>query len=129
MKKRTEDWCVDLLTYRSTGLSILLPGHVVHSFICMLESLSSPSSTPAPTFDLMANILSDVSLHRDCPSTLLQALASTHTMRKKEGIKSLSTFCCISLGEYRTLHKKGAPKAIPTMCILKIKKDEQLMPL
>ena len=35
----------------------------------------------------------------------------------------------ITLGEYRALREKGAPKAIPTMCVLTIKKDEQLMPL
>jgi len=33
------------------------------------------------------------------------------------------------LGEYRALREKGAPKAIPTMCVLTIKKDEQLLPL
>ena len=35
----------------------------------------------------------------------------------------------ITLGEYRALRKKGAPKAISTMCVLTIKKDEQLLPL
>ena len=34
-----------------------------------------------------------------------------------------------TLGEYRALRKKGAPKAIPTMCVLTIKKDENLLPL
>jgi hypothetical protein len=41
----------------------------------------------------------------------------------------MGTFWKITLGEYRALCKKGAPKAIPTMCELTIKKDEQLMPL
>jgi hypothetical protein len=35
----------------------------------------------------------------------------------------------MTLGEYCALCKKGAPKAIPTMCVLTIKKDEQLLPL
>jgi len=42
---------------------------------------------------------------------------------KKCGIESLT------LGEYRAHHKKGAPKAIPTMCVLTIKKDKNLIPL
>jgi hypothetical protein len=41
----------------------------------------------------------------------------------------MGTFRKITLGEYRTLHAKGAPKAIPTRCVLTIKKDNQLMPL
>jgi hypothetical protein len=48
---------------------------------------------------------------------------------EKQGIESLDTYCKIALGEYCALCKKGAPKAIPTMCVLTIKKDEQLLPL
>ena len=48
---------------------------------------------------------------------------------EKEGIQSLDTYRKITLGEYRALREKGAPKAIPTMCVLTIKKDEQLLPL
>jgi hypothetical protein len=50
-------------------------------------------------------------------------------MRKKGGIKSLGTFKKITLGEYQAFCEKGAPKAIPTMCILTIKKYENLLPL
>jgi hypothetical protein len=62
-------------------------------------------------------------------------LASTHPDREvllqsyyeeKGGIEEMGTFRKITLGEYRALREKGAPKAIPTMTI---KKDEQLMPL
>ncbi len=86
----------------------------------------------------MANIVSAVNLHRDCPPSLLQALALTHPDREvwlqsyyeeKSGIEEMGTFWKISLGEYRALCEKGAPKAIPTMCVLTIKMDEQLMPL
>jgi hypothetical protein len=35
----------------------------------------------------------------------------------------------INLGKYWALCEIGAPKAIPTMCILTIKKDENLLPL
>jgi hypothetical protein len=79
-----------------------------------------------------------VNFHCDCLPTLLQALATLHLDRdiwlqsfyeEKNGIESLGTFCQIRLGEYRALWEKGAPKAIPTMCVLNIKKDENLMPL
>jgi hypothetical protein len=46
---------------------------------------------------------------------------------EKQGIQSLRTFKKITLGEYWTLCEKGVPKAIPTMCILTIKKDENLL--
>jgi len=48
---------------------------------------------------------------------------------KKCGIESLDTYRKITLGEYRALHEKGATEAIPTMCVLTIKKDENLLPL
>jgi hypothetical protein len=41
----------------------------------------------------------------------------------------MGSFRRITLGKYRALLEKGAPKAIPTMCVLTIKKDEHLMPL
>ena len=50
-------------------------------------------------------------------------------LEEKRGIQSLDTYKKITLGEYRSLREKGAPRAIPTMCILTIKKDEQLRPL
>ena len=114
---------------------ILLPGHAVHSFI---HSSSDPS-TPHLTFDPVASIVSAVNLHRDYPSSLLQALASTHPDHEvwlqsyyveKSGIEEdMGMFWKTSLGEYRALCEKGALKAVPMMCVLTIKKDEQLMPL
>ena len=50
-------------------------------------------------------------------------------LEEKRGIQSLDTYKKITLGEYRALREKGAPRAIPTMCVLTIKKDEQLRPL
>lgn len=35
----------------------------------------------------------------------------------------MCTFWKITLGEYRALHEKGAPRAIQTMCVLTIKND------
>jgi hypothetical protein len=113
---------------------VLLPGHVAHSFI----HSSSHNPPHLTTFDPAVNIGSTVNLHQDCPPSLLQALASTHPnhevwlqsyYKEKRGIEDMGTFWKITLGEYRTLRAKGAPKAIPTMCVLTIKKDNQLIPL
>jgi hypothetical protein len=139
IKKKSEDWGVDIPNLPFTWVDlctegVLLPGHVAHSFIHSL-SHDPPHLT---TFDPMANIVSAVNLHRDCPPSLLQALALTHPdcevwlqsyYKEKRGIEEMGTFQKITLGEYRALCEKGAPKAIPTMCVLTIKKDEQLMPL
>ena len=48
---------------------------------------------------------------------------------EKRGIESLDTYQKITFGKYRALCKRGAPKAIPTMCVLTIKEDENLLPL
>ena len=41
----------------------------------------------------------------------------------------MGTFQRLSLGKYRSLREKGAPCAIPSMCVLTVKKDENLLPL
>jgi hypothetical protein len=146
VKKKSEDWDVDLpnLPFNWADLcteGVLVPGHVAQSFICPtspLVSLVLASHSPPSTFDLVASIVSTINLHRDCPPSLLQALALSHpdwevwlqsSHEEKGGIKSLGTFKCLTLGEYHALQEKGMPKAIPTMCVLTIKKDEQLLPL
>jgi hypothetical protein len=118
---------------------ILIPGHVAHSFLrSSSPSILLASTSARSTFDPVANIASAINLHRDCPPSLLQALAISHPDREvwlqsyykeKNGIESLGTFKRLTLGEYRALREKSAPKAIPTMCVLTIKKDKQLMPL
>ena len=109
-----------------------MPGHLSHSF------LRSPPSAAPTTFDPIASIVSAVNLHRDCPPSLLKALADIHPDRQiwmesfleeKRGIESLDTYTKLTLGEYRALREKGAPHAIPTMCVLTIKTDENLRPL
>ena len=90
------------------------------------------------TFDPVAGITSAINLHQDCPPSLLQALAASHPdcevwlqsyYKEKSGIKSMGIFKRLTLGEYHALCEKGTPKPIPTMCVLTIKKDEQLLPL
>jgi hypothetical protein len=141
-KKKSEDWGMDIPNLPFTWVDlctegILLPGLVAHSFIRSSPADHLPSPSPPLTFDPVANIVSVVDLHRDCPTSLLQALALTHPDSKvqlqsyyeeKGGIEDMGTFLKITLGEYRALREKGAPKAIPMMCVLTIKKDEQLMP-
>ena len=137
VNKCKEDWGVPLPNLPSTWVDlcvegILVPGHLSHSF------LRSPTSDTPTTFDPVASFVSAVNLHRDCPPSLLKALADTHPDRhiwmdsfleEKRGIQSLDTYTKLTLGEYRALHEKGAPRAIPTMCVLTIKKDENLRPL
>jgi hypothetical protein len=41
----------------------------------------------------------------------------------------MGTFERLTLGQYRAYREKGAPRAIPSMCVLTIKKDENLLPL
>jgi hypothetical protein len=68
---------------------------------------------------------------------LLTGLHVTHPDRdtwlasfreEKSGIQSLNTYLKKGLAEYRALCAKGAPRAIPTMCALSIKKGKMLNP-
>jgi len=126
--KCKEEWGVNLPNFPTTWVDlcvegILVPGHVSDSFLRL-----SPSPQQS-TFDPVASFVSAVNLHWECPPTLLQALADSHPDREiwfesyreeKRGIESLNTYQKNTLGEYRALCKKGAPKAIPTMCMLTI---------
>ena len=130
VNKRKEDWGVDLPNLPVTWVDmcvkgILIPGYVSHTFLC------SPASPQQSTFDPVASFVSAVNLHKDCLPTLLKALADTHPDREiwmqsyfeeKHGIESMGTFTKITLGEYRALREKGVPCAIPTMCVLTIKR-------
>ena len=51
-------------------------------------------------------------------------------MEEKDGLIANDTYVEISLQEYRRLQRlpKGVPKAIPTMCVMSIKRDEHLAP-
>jgi hypothetical protein len=80
-------------------------------------------------FDPVASFVSALNLHKECPPTLLKALAESHPDRevwlesyKEEigGLQALNTYKKITLSEYRAYREKGAPRAIPTMCVLTI---------
>ncbi len=86
----------------------------------------------------MANLVSAVHLKRECPRLLLIGLHPSHPNREtwlasfweeKSGIQSQNTYVKISLAKYRALRAKGAPRVIPKMCVLSIKKDELFNPL
>eukprot|EP01082_Thalassiosira_pseudonana_P004932 g4059.t1 g4059 contig15:252416-253129(-) len=108
------------------------------SFFRVIKLHHSFTPSTGSTFDPVAHHVSAINLHQDCPATLLRALADNHPDREiwlqsyyeeKGSIESMGTFQRLTVGEYRALREKGAPKAIPTMCVLTIKKDENLMPL
>jgi hypothetical protein len=78
-----------------------VPGHLSHSF------LRSPTSNTPTTIDPVASFISAVDLHRDCPPSLLKALADTHPDRQiwmesfleeKRGIQSLDTYVGPQIG-------------------------------
>ncbi len=80
-----------------------------HFFRSPSDPVQSGSRLLRSTFDPVANIVSAINLHRDCPPSLLQALATTHPDRdvwlqnyyeEKNGVESLGTFKRLTLGEY-----------------------------
>jgi hypothetical protein len=86
----------------------------------------------------MASFVSALNLNWDCPPSLLKALADTHPNREiwLESFfeEKLASRTLIHIRRLRWVNiklsgKKGAPWAIPTMCVLTIKKDENLRPL
>ncbi len=109
---------------------VLLPGHILHTF------LWSPVSPEHSVFDLVASFASALHLHCECLTTLLKALANCHPNHdvwlasyneEKRGLECLNTYWKITLGEYWALREKGTPCAIPTMCVLTINKDKNLL--
>ena len=48
---------------------------------------------------------------------------------EKGSLEDMNTYRKITLGEYRALREKGAPRAIPMMCVLTVKRDENLLPV
>ncbi len=86
----------------------------------------------------MASFVSAINLHLECPPSLLKALADFHPncevwlrifFEEKRNIQSMNIYCKITLGKYYALREKGAPKAIPVMCVLNVKRDENLNPI
>ena len=88
---------------------------------------------------ISASHVSARNLQAPCPPSLLKALhedfvdhSTWHEsyMEEEEGLIANDTYVVISLQEYRRLRRlpKGVPKAIPSMCVMTIKRDEHLAP-
>jgi hypothetical protein len=131
INKKHPDWSVPLPNLPSTWHQlcldgVLLPGHAASSFI---RGSADPQS--------VANFVSATGLVWECPRSLLTALSDIHPDRdiwlrsfreEKTALEALDTYDKISLADYRSLREKGAPRAIPTMCVLTVKPDEMLNP-
>jgi hypothetical protein len=105
--------------------------------LCTKETLLPSHSVSSFVWDKSAHFVSAAGLLWECPHLLLKALVPTNLDRdtwllsfqeEKNGIKSQNTYKILSLAKYHTLWEKGAPRAIPTMCVLTIKPDEMLRP-
>jgi hypothetical protein len=126
INKKHPNWSIPLpnLTPKWHELcleGVLVPGHNTHSSVC--------NST--------ANFVSPANLIWECPHSLLTALADKHPDRdiwmrsfweEKDSIISMDTYHTITFAQYCALREKGAPQAIPTMCILTIKPDKMMNP-
>jgi hypothetical protein len=102
---------------------ILIPGH------------QSSFQRPPLHYIATASFISATSLKQECPHSLLTGLHPSHPdcktwlesfHKEKLGIQSWDTYGKITLAKYCTLRAKGAPRAIPTMCVLSTKKDKML---
>jgi hypothetical protein len=88
VKKKSKDWGVNLpnLPFNWAVLcteGILIPGHVAHTFSCpALSPVSLVLASSTSKFNPVASIVSAINLHRDCPPSILQALAASHPDRE-----------------------------------------------
>ena len=135
---RQESWGVDLPNLirdwpTMSVDNILLPSWNASSF------LRPSSDTPSAASNVSANHVSARNLRAPCPPSLLKALHEDHVDRstwlasyyeEKNGLKDNATYVEISLQEYRRLRRlpKSVPKAIPSMCVMTIKRDEHMNP-
>ena len=132
-----DPWC----KHKEWGIPLPDLPHTTWTELCVDGSLSpghKASSFLWGSSDPATNIVSAAGLHNDYPSSLLQALANDHPDLKvwldsfyeeKDSLKSMNTYRKITLGEYHALREKGAPRAIPTLCVLTIKRVENLLPV
>lgn len=79
-----------------------------------------------------ASHVSAKTLTQPCPPSLQRALDPSNPDRtiwlasygeEKGSLKEVNTFTVITLEQYRQLRKEGAPRAIPSMCVLVVKMD------
>jgi hypothetical protein len=131
INKNYDDWGVNIpnlpMAWQDVCIyGILLPGHQSSLFIWFHKQPPS------------ANFINALNLKGECPRSLLVTLNTTHPdqqiwldsfCKEKTGSQSQNTYIKIGLKDYRALREQGAPCAIPTMCVLAIKKDAMLNPI
>ena len=132
MSSREESWGVNLPNLLTewpmlTQDNTLIPSWSYSTFL-------RPASTH---MHINVSHVSACHLKESCPASLRQALASSHPDRdtwlesyyeEKQALVDNDTYVKLSLAEYRRLRRKGASKAIPSMCVLVVKNDENLNP-
>ncbi len=132
INKKNEDWGISLPNVTTTWQDLCLEG------ILILGHQTSSFQRPHHHNHASTRFVSATTLKCKGPCSLLAGLHPSHPNRntwlasfreEKSGIQSLDTYEKITLAEYRTLHAKGAPRAIPTMCVLSIRKNKMLNPL
>jgi hypothetical protein len=128
-RSKKELWGVDLPDFTSTYLQLIdnetiLPGWQISSF---LRSPHRPS----------ASHVSAKTLSGPAPTSLRNSIHPSNPDRdvwrasydeEIDGLNRLGTYDELSYDEYKKLRSQGAPKAIPTMCVQVIKKDEDFNP-
>ncbi len=126
INKKHPDWSIPLPNLMSNWHKlclegVLIPSHNTHSFV----------------HESIANFVSTVNLIWERPHSLLTAHADKHPdcdiwmrsfWKEKDSIISMDTYDTITLAQYRALREKGAPRAIPSMCILTINPDKMMNP-
>jgi transposase InsO family protein len=112
-----------------------------HKPLISIPSFQGISSTMPVVLDInvigSASHVSAQPLVNPCPPSLQKALDPSNVDRKiwlssyseeKASLKDVETFEVIDLAQYRKLRSEGAPRAIPSMCVLVIKLDEHGQP-
>jgi hypothetical protein len=131
INKKTEDWGIFLPNLTTTWQDLCLKG-------VLIPGHQSSFQRPPLQNNASASHVSATTLKQECPCSLLSGLHPSHPNRdtwlesfqeEKSGIQSQDTYDKITLAQYQMLRANSAPCAIPTMCVLSIKKDKMLNPL
>ena len=143
LSSRQEAWGVDLPDFASnwTRLSsdnIILPSWNIGLYTRLGLKPSTPPYDKSGKLVAAASHVSARDLKSSCPKSLREALAEDAVDRdiwlasyheEKDSLIDNKTFVRLSLQQYRELRlKKNAPRAIPSMCVHTIKRDENGAP-
>ena len=144
---KEESWGVNLpnLVAEWPGMAVdnvIQPTWNVSSFL-RPHTTAASASAPVSAYGLdplvFASHVSARNLKAACPPSLLKALHEDFVDRstwrdsyyeEKNGLLENDTYVEISLQEYRRLRRlpKSVPRAIPSMCVMTIKRDKNMAP-